>query len=84
MTQIIFGHGKDGVLIISLKCCDNSFAMEGENKYLWLCDIYDVSIEMKTLRRRANLMGKVKFSLRIWSMALKIKNMSIGIEEFIT
>ena len=58
--------------------------MEGENKYLRLCDIYDVSIEMKTLRRRANLMGKVNFSLRIWSMALKIKNMSIGIEEFIT
>lgn len=29
-------------------------------------------------------MGKVDFSLRIWSMALKIKNMSIGIEEFIT
>ena len=58
--------------------------MEGENKYLRLCDIYDVSIEMKTLRRSANLMGKVNFSLRIWSMALKIKNMSIGIEEFIT
>lgn len=58
--------------------------MEGENKYLRLCDIYDISIEMKKLRRRANLMGKVNFSLRIWSMALKIKNMSIGIEEFIT
>jgi len=58
--------------------------VEGENKYLRLCDIYDISIEMKKLRRRANLMGKVNFSLRIWSMALKIKNMSIGIEEFIT
>ena len=58
--------------------------MEGENKYLRLCDIYDISIEMKKLRRRANLMGKVNFSLRIWSMALKIKYMSIGIEEFIT
>lgn len=58
--------------------------MERENKYLWLWDIYAISIEMKKLRRRASWMGKVDFSLRIWSMALKIKNMSIGIEEFIT
>jgi len=31
--------------------------VEGENKYLRLCDIYDISIEMKKLRRRANLMA---------------------------